>query len=110
MSSRDQVSMVWPLMPTPKLGMRPFTIARYWSALSSGTLAILNDAIKLDYGTVIVVGNAGAVLVSRDGGESFTLLQQADRKGLQRILRAGTDFLVFGETGVRRLEIPQPAR
>ncbi len=81
-----------------------------WRELSSGTLAILSDAIKLDYGTVIVVGNAGAVLVSRDGGESFTLLQQADRKGLQRILRAGTDFLVFGETGVRRLEIPQPAR
>jgi len=81
-----------------------------WRELSSGTLAILSDAIKLDYGTVIVVGNAGAVLVSRDGGESFTLQQQADRKGLQRILRAGTDFLVFGETGVRRLEIPQPAR
>jgi photosystem II stability/assembly factor-like uncharacterized protein len=81
-----------------------------WRELSSGTLAILSDAIKLDYGTVIVVGNAGAVLISRDGGESFTLQQQADRKGLQRILRAGTDFLVFGETGVRRLEIPQPAR
>jgi photosystem II stability/assembly factor-like uncharacterized protein len=81
-----------------------------WRQLDSGTLAILSDAIKLDYGTVIVVGNAGAVLVSRDGGENFTLQQQADRKGLQRILRAGTDFLVFGETGVRRLEIPQPAR
>jgi photosystem II stability/assembly factor-like uncharacterized protein len=81
-----------------------------WRELSSGTLAILSDAIKLDYGTVIVVGNAGAVLVSRDGGETFTLLQQADRKGLQRILRAGADFLVFGETGVRRLEIPQPAQ
>lgn len=81
-----------------------------WRELSSGTLAIINDAIKLDYGTVIAVGNAGAVLVSRDSGETFTLLQQADRKGLQRIVRAGTDFLVFGEAGVRRFELPQPAQ
>jgi photosystem II stability/assembly factor-like uncharacterized protein len=81
-----------------------------WRELSSGTLAILNDALKLEYGTVVVVGNGGAVLVSRDGGESFTLQQQADRKGLQRIVRAGVDYLVFGETGVRRLELPQPAR
>jgi photosystem II stability/assembly factor-like uncharacterized protein len=81
-----------------------------WRELSSGTLAMLNDAIKLDYGTVLVVGLAGSVLVSRDGGETFVLQQQPDRKGLQRVVRAGADFLLFGEAGVRRFELPMPAR
>ena len=41
-------------------------------------------------------------LVSRDGGQSFTLLQQDDRKGLSAAVAVGgSALLTVGEAGVK---------
>ena len=47
---------------------------------------------------------AGTLLISRDGGESFELAQQADRQGLSTALPTADGGLVLiGEFGVNRL-------
>jgi photosystem II stability/assembly factor-like uncharacterized protein len=46
------------------------------------------------------------VLVSHDGGRSFSLEQQSDRSGLSAALAVGADALVVvGEGGARRLTL-----
>jgi photosystem II stability/assembly factor-like uncharacterized protein len=68
---------------------------------------MLNDAVSLGTGSAIaVVGLSGVVLVSRDAGKSFTLMQQEDRKGLSAARAVGGDTLVVvGEGGARRIII-----
>jgi photosystem II stability/assembly factor-like uncharacterized protein len=68
----------------------------------------------LDAGAVAIVGLSGVVLVSRDGGRSFALLQQADRAGLSAVVAAGDDRLaVVGEDGAKLIGLapaPEAAR
>jgi photosystem II stability/assembly factor-like uncharacterized protein len=46
------------------------------------------------------------VLVSRDGGRSFSLEQQSDRSGLSAALAIGSDaIVVVGEDGARLLTL-----
>jgi photosystem II stability/assembly factor-like uncharacterized protein len=46
------------------------------------------------------------VLVSRDGGRSFSLEQQSDRSGLSSLLAVGKDaIVVVGEGGARLLRL-----
>ena len=75
-----------------------------WEELDSGTQALLTDGLVLDDGTIVIVGLAGTVLVSTDGGRSFRLEQQADRQGLTTVLPDGNGQLVLlGEFGATRL-------
>ena len=47
------------------------------------------------------------ILVSHDGGRSFTLTQQDDRKAISSVLPSGDGALIVaGEGGVRRLTLP----
>ena len=69
-------------------------------------MALLDGAARLPDGALEVVGFSGVVLVSRDGGHSFTLEQQSDRSGLGAALAVGKDELVVaGENGVRRVTL-----
>jgi photosystem II stability/assembly factor-like uncharacterized protein len=84
-----------------------------WRKVETGTHAMLNDAVGVgSRGAIAVVGLSGVVLVSRDGGRSFALMQQEDRKGLSAARAVGGDTLVVvGEGGARRINIaPVPAR
>jgi photosystem II stability/assembly factor-like uncharacterized protein len=75
-----------------------------WRPLETGTVALLTDGVQLADGTVIITGLAGALLISRDGGESFELAQQPDRQGLATALpTADGDLVLIGEFGVNRL-------
>ena len=57
-------------------------------------------------GATVVVGLSGVVLVSRDEGRSFNLMQQEDRKGLSAAIPVASDTLVVvGEGGARRINI-----
>jgi photosystem II stability/assembly factor-like uncharacterized protein len=59
---------------------------------------------------VVLVGLSGVVLVSRDGGRTFTLLQQADHSGLAATLARGSGTLVaVGEAGARVIEVSAAA-
>ncbi len=54
-----------------------------------------------------VVGLSGVVLLSRDGGRSFVLLQQDDRKGLAAVREVdGHSLLIAGEAGVKLVAEP----
>jgi len=81
-----------------------------WEEIETGTVAILNDGIRLDDGTIIIAGLGGAVLFSSDGGRSFELHQQANRRGIQAIVEIdnGKLFMV-GEFGVRTLSVSELA-
>ena len=63
--------------------------------------------------SVVLVGLSGVVLISRDGGRSFTLLQQADHSGLAAAIGVGPGALAaVGEAGARVIELsaaPQAA-
>jgi len=60
----------------------------------------------LDDAGVAIVGLAGVVLVSRDGGRTFTLLQQSDRAGLSAALPAGDDEIAaVGEAGGKLISL-----
>jgi photosystem II stability/assembly factor-like uncharacterized protein len=78
-----------------------------WRKVETGTHAMLNDAVGLGTGdAIVVVGLSGVVLVSRDAGKSFALMQQEDRKGLSAARAVGGDALVVvGEGGARRINI-----
>jgi photosystem II stability/assembly factor-like uncharacterized protein len=53
---------------------------------------------------------AGVMLVSHDGGRSFTLTQQDDRRAISAVVPAGDgELIVAGEGGVRRLPVPAGA-
>ena len=82
-----------------------------WRKVETGTHAMLNDVVTVGPdGLTVVVGLSGVVLVSRDGGRSFVLMQQTDRKGLQAALAVGGDTLVaVGEGGVRLIRIAPAA-
>jgi photosystem II stability/assembly factor-like uncharacterized protein len=71
---------------------------------------MLTDGVAINDLRVIISGLAGVMLVSGDGGETFRLTQQDDRKGLSALLPgpAGT-VVVAGEGGVRSLRIDNEA-
>ena len=55
----------------------------------------------------VIAGTAGVMLVSRDGGRSFELSQQEDRKAIAALVPSGDGALIVaGEGGVRRLPLP----
>jgi photosystem II stability/assembly factor-like uncharacterized protein len=77
-----------------------------WRKIDSGTLAMLDGAARFDDGAVAIVGLSGVVLVSHDGGRTFTLSQQADRAGLAAAVTAGDAKLVaVGEHGAKVISL-----
>ena len=81
-----------------------------WQRLDAGTLAMLDGGARLGRDGAALVGLSGVLLVSRDTGRSFTLVQQADYRGLAAVLAVGTNTLVVvGEGGARRIELVAPA-
>jgi photosystem II stability/assembly factor-like uncharacterized protein len=57
-------------------------------------------------GTLVLVGNAGTLLLSRDNGQSFAPVATGRRHALARALPAGAGSVVlFGEGGVTQLPL-----
>jgi photosystem II stability/assembly factor-like uncharacterized protein len=65
---------------------------------------MLTNGLRVDRQTIVITGLAGSLLVSRDGGASFELRQQENRKGMAAALAAGDGrLLVVGEGGIRMI-------
>ena len=55
----------------------------------------------LEDGQLVVVGHGGSVLLSRDAGQSFTVINRADRLPLAGVASAGNGGLILvGQGGV----------
>ena len=73
-----------------------------WQEIDTGTVAMLTDGQRLADGTVVITGLGGTVLTSSDGGRTFTLHQQANRRGISAAVETGDgSLLMVGEFGVR---------
>jgi photosystem II stability/assembly factor-like uncharacterized protein len=73
-----------------------------WEEIDTGTVAMLTDGQRLSDGTVVITGLGGTVLTSSDGGHTFTLHQQANRRGISAAVETGDgSLLMVGEFGVR---------
>jgi photosystem II stability/assembly factor-like uncharacterized protein len=79
-----------------------------WEQIETDTTGMLNQGIRLDDGRIVIVGLSGAVLVSTDDGRTFELRPQQSRAGIQAVIEAGEDHLVFvGEFGTRRVPLSE---
>jgi photosystem II stability/assembly factor-like uncharacterized protein len=81
-----------------------------WRRIPTGTVAMLDGATAIvnegAHDAVAIVGLSGILLVSHDGGKSFALKQQTDRKGLSGVLAVGAGTLVtVGEGGVKLIAL-----
>jgi len=76
-----------------------------WTEIATGVKSMLTSAVRLPHDGVAVTGLAGIVLVSADGGHSFQLERQPDRKGMSDALVVGDRLLTVGENGVKLLAL-----
>lgn len=74
----------------------------HWVALDSHTSAALMGGRVLTDGTIIVVGEDGVVLSSRDQGRSFGLHPQPGNAAYSTVLGSAQSGWLFGERGVTR--------
>ena len=76
-----------------------------WEERMSGVQASLFGAAVSPGGSVVFVGQGGAVTRSDDDGENFSPLIQQARQGLYGVTYCGEDtFMVTGQGGSKRLE------
>ena len=67
---------------------------------------MLTHGIRLADGTVVIAGLGGMLLTSSDGGSSFELHPQPDRRGIATLVEAGNgDLLMVGEFGAKTLSL-----
>lgn len=75
-------------------------LGKSWRIVPNVADATLNDGAVLDDGRIVVVGNAGVVLTSSNGAESFRDYVREDREGVMSVVPvSGTGLLVVGEGG-----------
>jgi photosystem II stability/assembly factor-like uncharacterized protein len=71
---------------------------------------MLNRGLRLGDGRLIVVGHEGTLLLSDDGGRSFTRREQPDRQALATVIETDDEGLILvGEFGVTRLDDEETA-
>lgn len=77
-----------------------------WRMVPTGTDKSLMSATATADGVLVLAGLDGAIVTTRDGGETFALAPQEDRRKIARLLptRDGA-WLAFGENGVSRLTL-----
>jgi photosystem II stability/assembly factor-like uncharacterized protein len=80
-----------------------------WRRIDAGTEASLMAGATLPDGRIVLVGNSGAVVISEDGGRSFTATYREDRNSLSGVVPADEAHLVVvGAGGVHRIPVPAP--
>ena len=79
-----------------------------WTEIPTGVLATLTSAVRLPDGGIAITGLAGVLLVSSDGGHTFHVEQQPDRKGMSAALPVDGKLLTVGEGGVALRPLAPP--
>lgn len=79
-----------------------------WEKLETDSQATLTCGLSLGAGRFVVGGMAGTLLWSEDGGRTVRKQEQPDRRAIAALARADErTLLLFGEGGIRRVEIPR---
>jgi hypothetical protein len=78
-----------------------------WSHFELGGIAAIPFVLPpLVFLILLIVGMAGALLVSHDNGDSFTLHQDPYRRGFSSLLEAnGGEIVAVGDFGVTKLSL-----
>ncbi len=85
--------------------------ASRWVAIDNPSVATLMGGSKLPDGGLVIAGNGGTVLVSRDNGQSFVPLATGSTKAFARaILGSPNAVILIGETGAREVALPSAKR
>lgn len=88
----------------------------HWQAIASGTENTLFGAAHAEApgaGRIVLAGQNGTVLDSRDAGRSFVPVAMTSSRALSAVRFAGTEtkqVLVFGDGGAHRVALPEGAR
>jgi photosystem II stability/assembly factor-like uncharacterized protein len=62
----------------------------------------LSGATLLDDGSIVIVGNGGSVISSKDNGETFSVFNRPDRISVSAVTAAGNGNLILaGQGGIR---------
>ena len=81
---------------------------RSWTPIETGTDATLTSALDLGSGRFVVGGMGGTLLWSDAAGTAVRRQELPDRKAIVALAPgAPGTLLLFGEGGVRRVEIPR---
>jgi photosystem II stability/assembly factor-like uncharacterized protein len=84
-------------------------LGKTWDEVATGTTASLMGGVQRKDGSVDIVGLSGAILTSIDG-VSFQLTTLPEREALSGVFETAAEKLVvFGERGVRLLDLEQKA-
>ncbi len=76
-----------------------------WVKVPSKLTRGVNDGTVLEDGAVVLVTNAGGILTSHDGGQTFSLRFLADRESISAVLpRKKGGVVIAGQGGVRVIE------
>lgn len=76
-----------------------------WERIASGVRSGINAGVVLDDGAILLVGNAGALLTSRDHGKTFARQYVPGRQTISSVLaRKGGGVIIVGAGGVRVLD------
>jgi photosystem II stability/assembly factor-like uncharacterized protein len=79
-----------------------------WEKIETASDATLTSGIEIGSGRFVVGGMAGTLLFSEIGGRTVRKQEQPDRKAIVGMARANESaLLLFGEGGVRKVEIPR---
>jgi len=81
---------------------------RSWTPIATGTEETLTCALDLGSGRFVVGGMAGTLLWGEGEGAAVRKQELPDRKAIVSLAQASPGvLLLFGEGGVRRIEIPR---
>jgi photosystem II stability/assembly factor-like uncharacterized protein len=81
---------------------------RTWDAIRTQSDATLTSGLELGAGRFVVGGMAGTLLWSEEGGRTVRRQELPDRKAIVALARGDMQtLLLFGEGGVRKVEIPR---
>lgn len=79
-----------------------------WQQIESGTRRSINDGLVMADGSLVLVGNNGVVLHSRDGGKSFSKKVDAWERPFVSIIGVEGDKLAMvGITGARVISVSE---
>ncbi|MDX2145129.1 MAG: YCF48-related protein [Rhodospirillaceae bacterium] len=80
-------------------------LGKSWEEIPTGTTASLMGGVQRKDGSIYIVGLSGTILTSIDG-KSFQLTTLPEREALSGVIEtAGQQMIVFGERGVRQLQL-----